>query len=145
MTLRILDYRYLRFIFNPIEDRFQLVHGWKDLSWNNIKSMRSGLDVDERDSRETVFGQNLIDIRQKSMGQLLVDEVNSVNFYTVKRIVHHLMLTVISIGPASVLHLPGCKFDPLVFGSILLLCCLHIHDLCQQYWRHYYRDAIGIY
>ncbi|KKA21856.1 Calcium-transporting ATPase [Rasamsonia emersonii CBS 393.64] len=73
--LRFVDYRYLRFIYNPLEDKFQLVNGWKDPSWTNVKLMRSGLDVDERDSRERVFGRNLIDVHQKSMFQLLVDEV----------------------------------------------------------------------
>jgi cation-transporting P-type ATPase 13A2 len=80
-TLRILNYRYLRFIYNPLEDRFHLVHGWRDHSWSNIRSMRAGLDVDERDSREIAFGQNVINIQQKSLAQLLVDEVNSIPLY----------------------------------------------------------------
>lgn len=37
--------------------------------------MRAGLDADDRDSREQVFGKNLIDIQQKSVFQLLMDEV----------------------------------------------------------------------
>ena len=37
--------------------------------------MRAGLDADDRDSRERVFGNNLIDIKEKSVPQLLADEV----------------------------------------------------------------------
>lgn len=37
--------------------------------------MRGGLDADERDSREQLFGQNNIDIHQKNIPQLLIDEV----------------------------------------------------------------------
>ena len=41
-----------------------------------MKVMRDGLDVDDRDSRELIFGKNVIDIQQKSIPQLLVDEVS---------------------------------------------------------------------
>jgi cation-transporting ATPase 13A2 len=73
--LRFLDYRYLRFCHHPVEDKFVMINGWKDPSWTNAKVMRGGLDADERDSREQLFGQNIIDIQQKSVPQLLVDEV----------------------------------------------------------------------
>lgn len=73
--LRLLEYRYLRFVYNPVDDTFQSVSGWKDPTWTNTQLMRAGLDADERDNRELVFGQNLIDVQQKSMSQLLVDEV----------------------------------------------------------------------
>ena len=71
-----VDYRYLRFFYHPLEDRFFLISGWKDSSWTNVKVMRDGLDVDDRDSRELIFGKNVIDIQQKSIPQLLVDEVS---------------------------------------------------------------------
>ncbi|KAF7562565.1 hypothetical protein G7046_g1558 [Stylonectria norvegica] len=73
--LRSLDYRYVRLSFNPIEDKFVLCSGWKDPNWTDIRILRAGLDNDEKNSREIVFGSNLIDIEQKTMGQLLVDEV----------------------------------------------------------------------
>ncbi|KAJ5501698.1 ATPase P-type K/Mg/Cd/Cu/Zn/Na/Ca/Na/H-transporter [Penicillium expansum] len=50
-SLRFIDYRYLKFFYHPIEDKFSLINGWKDPSWTNAKVMRSGLDADERDSR----------------------------------------------------------------------------------------------
>ncbi|KAL4890393.1 hypothetical protein BDV59DRAFT_184390 [Aspergillus ambiguus] len=72
--LRYIDYRYLRFFYHPLDDRFCLISGWKDPLWTNAKVMRSGLDADDRDSREQIFGGNLIDIKQKSVVQLLMDE-----------------------------------------------------------------------
>ncbi|KAJ5095152.1 cation-transporting ATPase [Penicillium argentinense] len=74
VSLRYLDYRYLRFFYHPIEDKFSLINGWKDHSWTNAKAMRGGLDADERDSREQIFGKNNINIEQKSIPQLLMDE-----------------------------------------------------------------------
>ncbi|KAL4787760.1 hypothetical protein BJX76DRAFT_317563 [Aspergillus varians] len=72
--LRYFDYRYLRFFYHPLEDKFLLISGWKDPSWTNAKSMRVGLNADDRDSREQIFGRNAINIQQKSLFQLLADE-----------------------------------------------------------------------
>ncbi|CBF77849.1 putative P-type ATPase [Aspergillus nidulans FGSC A4] len=72
--LRYLDYRYLRFFYHPLQDKFLLISGWKDPSWTNAKTMRVGLNADERDSREQIFGKNAINIQQKSLFQLLIDE-----------------------------------------------------------------------
>lgn len=73
--LRILDYRYMRFSFHPLKDRFMLCNSWKDPTWTDVKSIRAGIDGDEKESRELVFGKNMIDIKQKTIPQLLMDEV----------------------------------------------------------------------
>ncbi|KAH6622255.1 P-type ATPase-like protein [Boeremia exigua] len=73
--LRCLDYRYIRFIYHPIKDKFVLANTWKDPAWTDVTALREGLDNEERDYRELVFGKNQIDIAEKSLGQLLVDEV----------------------------------------------------------------------
>ena len=73
--LRFLDYRYIRFCFHPSADKFVLCSDWKDPNWTDVRSVRSGLDSDERQRRQQVFGINQIDIKQKSIPQLLVDEV----------------------------------------------------------------------
>ncbi|KAL8968228.1 MAG: hypothetical protein Q9197_004991 [Variospora fuerteventurae] len=75
--LRFLDYRYIRFCFHPTRDKFMLCGDWNDASWTDVRSMRSGLDSDERSRREQVFGKNQIDIKQKTVPQLLVDEYHS--------------------------------------------------------------------
>ena len=73
--LRIIDYRYMRFSFHPLKDRFVLCNSWKDPAWTDVKSVRAGIDGDEKENRELVFGKNLIDIKQKTIPQLLMDEV----------------------------------------------------------------------
>ncbi|OAA77441.1 ATPase type 13A2 [Akanthomyces lecanii RCEF 1005] len=73
--LRTLEYRYVRFFYHPIKDRFILSSGWKDPDWTDVRLVRSGLDSDEKTMREQIFGSNLIDIEQKSASKLLVDEV----------------------------------------------------------------------
>ncbi|OAQ96307.1 hypothetical protein LLEC1_00157 [Akanthomyces lecanii] len=73
--LRTLEYRYVRFFYHPIKDKFLLSSGWKDPDWTDVRLVRSGLDGDEKAMREHIFGSNLIDIEQKSTGRLLVDEV----------------------------------------------------------------------
>jgi cation-transporting ATPase 13A3/4/5 len=73
-NLKYFDYRYLRFFYHPLEDKFLLISGWKDPSWVNAKSMRAGLDAEDRDSREQIFGLNAINIQQKPLFQLLIDE-----------------------------------------------------------------------
>ena len=78
MNLRFLDYRYIRFCFHPLKDKFVLCSDWKDPNWTNVKSIRAGLDSDERHRREQVFGKNAIEIEEKSIPQLLVDEVKSI-------------------------------------------------------------------
>lgn len=73
--LRILDYRYVRLFYHQQKDKFILFNGWKDPNWTNTRAVKSGLDSDEKSVREVVFGRNDIDIEQKSVGRLLLDEV----------------------------------------------------------------------
>ncbi|KAM3482655.1 hypothetical protein MY5147_000001 [Beauveria neobassiana] len=75
--LRTIEYRYVRFFYHPVKDRFILSTGWKDPDWTDVRLVRSGLDGDEKTMREQIFGSNLIDIEQKSVSQLLVDEFPS--------------------------------------------------------------------
>lgn len=72
--LRFLDYRYLRFCFHPVKGRFVICNSWKDPSWTDTETIRNGIDADEKESRERIFGRNEIDIEQKTIGQLLMDE-----------------------------------------------------------------------
>lgn len=75
--LRFLDYRYLRFIYHPVHDKFVLNNDWWDPQWTDVKAMKQGLDSEERDPRDQVFGKNVIQIRQKTIPELLLDEVSS--------------------------------------------------------------------
>ncbi|EAQ86535.1 hypothetical protein CHGG_07788 [Chaetomium globosum CBS 148.51] len=73
--LRMIDYRYVRLFFHPVKDKLMLCTGWKDPLWLNIREIRAGIDSEEKTHRDVVFGDNLIDIEQKSWFRLLVDEV----------------------------------------------------------------------
>lgn len=77
VNLRFLDYRYIRFCFNPQKDKFVICSYWRDPSWTDVKSIRAGLDSDERHRREQVFNKNQIDIQEKTISQLLIDEVSA--------------------------------------------------------------------
>lgn len=72
--LRSLDYRYIRFSYHPLKDKFILANTWTDPTWTDVSALREGLDNEERDYRELVFGRNMIDLAEKTVGQLLVDE-----------------------------------------------------------------------
>lgn len=74
-SLRILDYRYMRFCYHPLKDHFVQCNSWKDPAWVDVKTIRAGIDSEEKENRELVFGKNLIDIKQKTIPQLLLDEV----------------------------------------------------------------------
>lgn len=73
--LKVLNYRYVRFYYHPLVDKFRLSSGWKDPLWTDVRAVREGVDSEEKSHRELVFGSNLIDIEQKSIFRLLVDEV----------------------------------------------------------------------
>ncbi|KAL7274630.1 hypothetical protein RUND412_002462 [Rhizina undulata] len=72
--LRYLDYRYIRFCYHPLLDKFVLNNSWKDPNWIDVMEIRSGIDGDEKDYRSLVFGQNVIDIEEKTVMELLMDE-----------------------------------------------------------------------
>jgi hypothetical protein len=112
----------MRFCFHPLKDKFVLINGWKDPTWTDVKTVRAGIDGDEKEKRELVFGKNLIDIQEKSIPQLLVDEVGLTLPISWQ--------VLIFLGISSILHVPDCKFDPLVCGRVLLLRRLYIPHLC---------------
>lgn len=76
MHLRFLNYRYVQFCFNPLMDKFVPCSSWQDPTWTHVKSLRIGLDGEEKNRRATVFGKNQIDVQQKSLVELLFDEVS---------------------------------------------------------------------
>ena len=75
-NLRFLDYRYMRLLYHPVEDKFVLNDTWWDPQWTDVKALRIGLDSEERDIRDQVFGKNMIEIHRKGIPQLLLDEVS---------------------------------------------------------------------
>ena len=55
--------------------KFQLMSNWRDPSWRNLKDVMDGLEGDTRDARAGLFGENVIDIEEKPVFKLLIDEV----------------------------------------------------------------------
>ncbi|EEB08701.1 P-type ATPase P5 type [Schizosaccharomyces japonicus yFS275] len=75
-SFRYVSYRYTKFIYHPLLDCFLLQKDWKDPKWiRGTENVKSGLEREAINDRLKVFGNNDIDLKVKSAGQLLVDEV----------------------------------------------------------------------
>ncbi|KAK9330708.1 hypothetical protein V1520DRAFT_339783 [Lipomyces starkeyi] len=73
-VLQYFDYRYMRLILHPIEGKFVLNNDWRDISWTNLNTIRNGLESATIEERGLVFGENSIEIEDKTVLQLLVEE-----------------------------------------------------------------------
>ncbi|KAI8367020.1 putative P-type ATPase [Choanephora cucurbitarum] len=73
--LMLVEYRYIRLAYHPVLHKFLIVGFWKDQSWNSSKNFKTGLSSDKHHARLSVFGPNLINIREKPTTKLLTDEV----------------------------------------------------------------------
>ncbi|EEQ36531.1 hypothetical protein CLUG_00654 [Clavispora lusitaniae ATCC 42720] len=69
------EYRYIRFFYNPVEDIFKTNSTWYDMHWLNVKNLREGTSQTLYEYRESIFGKNNIEIKEKSNLGLLADEV----------------------------------------------------------------------
>ncbi|KAF9907569.1 hypothetical protein EC991_010781 [Linnemannia zychae] len=73
--MRYFDYQYIRFIFNPLTHSFMQNSKWKDPEWSNVVNCDRGIGRETQQERTMVFGQNVIDVKEKTVGELLVQEV----------------------------------------------------------------------
>ncbi|KAF9921400.1 hypothetical protein FBU30_008602 [Linnemannia zychae] len=73
--MRYFDYQYIRFIYNPSARAFMQNSQWKDPDWNSAANCERGIGRETHQERTMVFGLNLIDVQEKTIGQLLVQEV----------------------------------------------------------------------
>jgi len=83
---------------------------WRDPSWRKVKDILDGLEGDIHDARAGLFGENVIDIEEKPILGLLIDEVHTLT-----------VLHLTSLGITSILHLPSVFNHFMVNGRILLL------------------------
>jgi cation-transporting ATPase 13A2 len=93
-NLRFLDYRYSRFALDPRTSLFRMLtyvpslcvrsfmllfddtrSDWRDPSWTGVSAVQHGLRDNTRHQRFILFGRNGIDIQEKSIISLLIDEV----------------------------------------------------------------------
>ncbi|KAL6452467.1 YPK9 Vacuolar cation-transporting ATPase YPK9 [Candida maltosa Xu316] len=68
-------YRYIKFFYNPMEDIFKTNSNWYDGRWLNVKYLKDGISQSVQEQRLEIFGENKIEIDEKSVFQLLTDEV----------------------------------------------------------------------
>ncbi|EKC97467.1 cation transporting ATPase [Trichosporon asahii var. asahii CBS 8904] len=73
--LRVMEYRYTRFALDPLTGRWAMIRDWRDPKWTSARQVAQGLDSETRTQRRTLMGDNVIDIKGKSLFGLLVDEV----------------------------------------------------------------------
>ncbi|KAL2915285.1 hypothetical protein HK105_205150 [Polyrhizophydium stewartii] len=75
-SLDFFEYRYFKFILEPISARFVPNYIWRDPRWQSVAYVVSHRDSDSGLARKhTIFGLNAVDIQEKSTLRLLVDEV----------------------------------------------------------------------
>ncbi|KAJ1952721.1 hypothetical protein EC988_003397, partial [Linderina pennispora] len=75
-NLAMFSHMYYRFVYHPYLEKFLPNACWMDSQWTRAPvSIRAGLKYDVRDLRSTIFGDNSIDIEEKSTVRLLFDEV----------------------------------------------------------------------
>ncbi|ORX82959.1 hypothetical protein K493DRAFT_240394 [Basidiobolus meristosporus CBS 931.73] len=73
--LNYFDYKYIRFIFHPLLQKFVQNSHWKDTAWVTVNGCKRGLTRDQLNERKLVYGDNVIDIKERPVMQLLTDEV----------------------------------------------------------------------
>ncbi|KAI8915334.1 P-type ATPase-like protein [Powellomyces hirtus] len=70
------EYRYMRFIFNPVLGQFDQNSYWRDHRWTSVDKVAGGLTDDETvKQRKKIFGDNAVVIAEKPVFRLLMDEV----------------------------------------------------------------------
>ncbi|KAJ2093025.1 hypothetical protein IW138_000739 [Coemansia sp. RSA 986] len=74
--LSMFAHRYYFFVYHPYLEKFLPNACWMDSAWTRAPiSMRSGIPSDLCSLRRSIFGSNSIDIKEKSTGRLLFEEV----------------------------------------------------------------------
>lgn len=74
-VVRSFCYRYIKFFYNPVEDIYRSNTNWYDLHWLNVKNTKDGVSQSLQEQRLELFDKNSIEVEEKSIMQLLVDEV----------------------------------------------------------------------
>ncbi|PWN25160.1 hypothetical protein BDZ90DRAFT_281756 [Jaminaea rosea] len=75
MDLTLVTYRYTRFFLHPPSGRWRMVKDWRDPAWTSSALVAQGNTWDAEKDRTALFGKNEIEIEDKGVVGLLVDEV----------------------------------------------------------------------
>jgi len=74
--LKYFEYRYIRFLYNPITSQYEQIINWQDPEWSSVQSIINGIKTkDKYVQRQKIFGPNVSQIKQKSTFSFLFDEV----------------------------------------------------------------------
>lgn len=68
------EYRYITFIYSPLEDVFRSNNNWTDSDWVDLPTVYSGLSSGTCEDRILAFGRNSINLKVKTTSQVLFDE-----------------------------------------------------------------------
>lgn len=69
------QYRYITFIYSPVEDIFKTNNNWTDPDWVDLSSTLRGLSSGVQEDRILAFDSNQINLRVKTVAELLFNEV----------------------------------------------------------------------
>lgn len=68
------EYRYITFIYSPLEDIFRTNNNWADPDWTDLASVHRGLTRGVWEDRVLAFGKNHINLKVKTTSQVFFDE-----------------------------------------------------------------------
>lgn len=68
------EYRYITFIYSPLEDIYKTNNNWADPDWVNLASVNRGLTKGVWEDRVLAFGKNHINLKVKTTSQVFFDE-----------------------------------------------------------------------
>ncbi|CAI2043977.1 hypothetical protein SEUBUCD646_0H03200 [Saccharomyces eubayanus] len=69
------EYRYIKFIYSPLDDLFKTNNNWTDPDWVDLGTLSNGLSKGVQEDRELAFGKNQINLRMKTTSEILFNEV----------------------------------------------------------------------
>ncbi|EWG83360.1 hypothetical protein R008_O13306 [Saccharomyces cerevisiae R008] len=69
------EYRYIKFIYSPLDDLFKTNNNWIDPDWVDLSTVSNGLTKGVQEDRELAFGKNQINLRMKTSSEILFNEV----------------------------------------------------------------------
>lgn len=69
------EYRYIKFIYSPLDDLFKTNNNWTDPDWVDLGNLPNGLSKGVQEDRELAFGKNQINLRMKTTSEILFNEV----------------------------------------------------------------------
>ncbi|CDO92419.1 unnamed protein product [Kluyveromyces dobzhanskii CBS 2104] len=69
------QYRYFNLVYSPIDDIFKNNSNWADPDWLDLEGVQNGLTSSIQEDRTLAFGKNSINLKQKTIIEILFDEV----------------------------------------------------------------------